>query len=192
MIKTLQNLYKALDNLLAGISKACRQCSYDDCKGYVWLLPKESSRIFQAGIPILEVNNSISFISPFKGKKIDIERFKPNCPLCKRRRCTIRELRPLACRMYPLNFLKKGDIVYLVLHLDCRYAQDKKDDQKFKSKAEALIRSIDQKLMRQILDVYLSYDRITKFPFGPNRCLILTPISRKKGGNYEQVYSCDG
>lgn len=182
MIKTLQQLYKALDDLLVGVSKACKQCSYDDCKGYIWLLPEESLRLFEADIPILEINKSISFISPFKDEEIDVERFKPDCPWCKKRKCTIRELRPLSCRMYPLCFLQKDGIVYLVLHLDCRYAQERKDDQEFKSKAQDLLQSIDPELMKLILDIYLSYESVTRFPFGPNRCQILAPIAKQKGG----------
>ncbi len=182
MIKTLNELYKAMDKLFAGISDSCEKCDYDDCKGYIWLLPAESSKLFQAGVPILEVNEGISFISPFEEKDIDVEKFKPDCLWCKERKCTIRKLRPLTCRMYPLNFLKKGDIIYLALHLDCLYSQSKKDDQEFKSKAIDLLKSIDQKLLNLILEVYLSYEGVTKFPFGPNRCMVLMPIGEQKGG----------
>ncbi|MCX6724449.1 MAG: hypothetical protein NT155_04795 [Candidatus Staskawiczbacteria bacterium] len=180
MIKTLQEFYLALDKLLLDISDACEHCAYDDCKGYIWLLPAESSMLFRVGVPILEINKGVLLISPFKKGETDIEKLKPDCPCCKNRRCTIRRIRPLACRMYPLSFLRKDDKVHLVLHLDCQYAKDMEGNQAFRSKVKVLLKSIDPKLMMLILKVYLSYEELTKFPFGPNRCHILATVVGQK------------
>ena len=181
MINTLYELYSCLDNFFSGISEVCARCSYDDCMGYIWLLPDEATNLYEQGLSLLNVNEDISFINPFlEGEKIDVTRLKPKCPHCKDNRCTVRNLRPFICRLYPLNFVAEGGKIYLVLHLDCQYAKEKEDDQEFVNCAIALIKQINLELLHIILDSYLSYDRITEYPYGPNRYLKLFEFGQQQ------------
>ncbi|MBU4374968.1 hypothetical protein KKH38_00465 [Patescibacteria group bacterium] len=177
MINTLTELYSSFDELLDGISEICKKCSYYDCMGYLWLLPDEAKKLLDADIELLTVNNGINFINPFKaGEEIDIERFKPICPWFKNHLCRIRSLRPLVCRMYPLNFAAEHDNIYLVLHLDCEYAKINKGNKNFQQKATDLFRQINTQFFQQILNSYRLVNNIIKFPRGPNRYLKLANV----------------
>lgn len=174
MIKTLRELYKELDQLFLGISKFCWQCKDYDCQGYVWLLPQEAERLYKLGIEVLEVNNSVSFIHCFsdKGGKINVELYKPQCPYYKGRKCTIYKSRPLACRMYPLNFASEDGIIYLVLHLDCLFSRQK-GNISFQKQAISLFKKVDLELLKKMVENYkLVYD-LSKFPRQKNRYLPL-------------------
>lgn len=170
MIRKLQGLYVALNRLFNGIGDVCLNCEFPRCQGYIWLLSEEAKRLYDRGVEILEVNDSISFINPFsESEKIDIEKVKPTCLWYRNGRCGIYKMRPLHCRMYPLSFATKNGIIYLVLHLDCLYAKIKIKDTIFIERAKAIFRRVDRKLFRKILETYQSVDRITKFPAGGNR-----------------------
>ena len=194
MIKTLKELYRQLSTLFC-ISSVCQECQFDDCKGYLWLLPEEAEDLYQRGVEILEVNNHLSFINPFiNNRPVDIEEFKPDCPLCQNRRCLIYRRRPLVCRMYPLNFAKKGDKFYLVLHLDCRFSQQQVKNPDFLKRVATLFGNISPELLEKILDIYQKFDSISKFPKGPNRYHPLFPLdtypARKGGMKSVKVQSC--
>jgi len=191
MITTLAELYAALDELFCGISSVCQSCRDDDCAGYLWLLPEEAEILYESGVGLLEINESLTFISPFgEGEPIDVERVKPPCPWCQDRRCTIRSLRPLVCRMYPLNFVVENGTIYLVLQLDCEYARQRENDAGFHQQAVELFRRLDHQLFSRILDTFRRVDAISKFPVGPNRYLRLIDIKhlesrlQKKGGEW--------
>jgi Fe-S-cluster containining protein len=186
MIITLQEFYQALDQLTDGISEVCTQCNYDDCMGYIWLLLEEVDQLYEKGISLLKINRDCFFINPFlEGEEVDVTKLKPRCPYCKSRKCAIREMRPFVCRFYPLNFACDRGKVYLVLHLDCQYAQEKASNTEFKARAVELIKQLDPKLLDRILKSYLSYDAITAFPYGPNRYLKLLQVAlSQKGGNH--------
>ena len=181
MISTLQELYERLDEFFPDISEVCARCSYDDCMGYIRLLPEEAANLYEKGLSLLEVNEEVSFINPFsEGEEIDVTRLKPKCPHCKDRMCAVRNLRPFICRLYPLSFAVEGGRIYLVLHLDCQYAKEKEGDQEFKSRATALVRQINPEMLRRILDCCLSYDSVTVYPYGLNRYLKLFEVERQK------------
>lgn len=177
MIMTLAELYVALDKLFGGISDVCEYCTDDDCLGYLWLLPEETAVLYEAGVEILEVNEILTFVNPFKeGELIDVERVKPPCLWCQNRRCSIRSLRPLVCRMYPLNFAAEDGNIYLVLQLDCEYARQRGNNVEFHQQAVELFRRLDHQLFSQILDTFRLVDAISKFPVGPNRYLKLIDV----------------
>lgn len=178
MIKKLNELYKALGSLFLGISEVCQQCQDDDCQGFIWLVPQEAERLYQDGVEILEINNNISFLQSFteKDKKINIEQFKPPCPFCKKKRCTIYSKRPLVCRMYPLAFATENGIVYLILHLDCLFSKQKAADVLFRDRAVTLFKRLHPRLLKKIMETYRCVDSISKFPEGPNKYLRLVVI----------------
>lgn len=177
MIRTLDEFYVALEGITDGIGEVCSRCDYDDCKGYIWLLPQEASRLYEEGLPILEINDKLSFLSPFQeDEEINVSRLKPPCPYCKERRCQIRDLRPLNCRLYPLNFVNQNGKVYLVLHLDCQYAREVENNPEFKRRALSLLEQVDSTLLSQVLDTYLSCETLLIFPYGRNRYMILAEL----------------
>lgn len=183
MIKTLKGFYRAIDALLQGISKTCGQCRDDCCFGYVWLMPEESKRLYRQGFEIVEINRRACFINSFSDGKggIDIGQFKPPCPYCKERKCTIRTKRPLVCRMYPLGFFHDEGIIKLALYLDCLFSRKKAEDDSFKKRATALFKTIDPSLLRKIIRAYMSVLEISDFPKGPNRTLPFSYLARIEG-----------
>ncbi|OGH91945.1 MAG: hypothetical protein A2534_03885 [Candidatus Magasanikbacteria bacterium RIFOXYD2_FULL_39_9] len=187
-IKTIDELYVALDELLAGISTVCTDCHDEDCKGYMWLLPVEADVLFEAGVSLLEVNDSINFINPFSdGQPLNIEQVKPSCSLCLNRLCTIHQIRPLVCRLYPLNFVSEDGKVYLVLHLDCPFANEHQDNEVFKQNAIKLIQSMAHSLFTVVIETFKSVDDITKFPDGSNRYLRLACLQDIRPNRKEKL-----
>jgi len=179
-IRSFRGFCQALAHLFDGISEVCGRCQYDDCKGYVWLLSGEAKRLYGLGIEILQVNNNTFFLNPFVGEKgkPDIERFKPECPYCKKKRCVVYSQRPLVCRMYPLNFAIEDGTIYLVLHIDCLYARQKMDDVLFQEKAISLFQRLDQSLLSRLTRAFVLFSSISKFPRGKNRYLRLVPVRK--------------
>lgn len=178
MINSLEEFYEALDILLSGISQTCQRCQEDDCKGYLWLLPQEVNELYEREIEILEINKNICFINPFIGKEgeINTEKFKPECPLRKEKRCTIHNIRPLVCRMYPLSFFTERSTIYIVLHLDCLYSKERAKDAVFTDQAIKLFKSLDPQLLIAIKEVYRRVDGISKFPNGQNNYVRLGAV----------------
>jgi len=178
LINTLEELYDALDSLFCGISQICQECHEDDCKGYNWLLPREMDRLYENDVEILEINKNIYFIKPRFGKQdeVNIEMIKPECPLRKNKKCTIYSVRPLVCRMYPLNFSTERDTIYLVLHLDCLYSKKKKGDVVFLSQAVELIKDLNPRLLEEIKKIHRDFNSISKFPIGKNKYLRLSAV----------------
>jgi len=188
-IKTFSSLHRALDILFQGISEFCRECSDDDCVGYVWLLPKEAEELYEQGIEVLEINNNVNFLHPFAGKNegVDIEQYQPSCPWRKEKKCTIYSKRPLVCRFYPLGFATEHGTIYLVLHLDCPFSRQKSTDALFQNQIVMLFRRLHPQLLKEILGAYRLVDQISKFPEGPNNYLRLMALDKikKEGGGAE-------
>lgn len=175
MIKTIVGLYRALDLLLEGIGQTCKECQeshiYQDCVGYVWLLPEEVKKLLSAGIEIVEVNGRIHFLNSFSDGKggLNIEAMKPPCPHCKSNGCSIRSLRPFVCRLYPLGFSLEDGMIKLVLHEDCLFSERNKGGNRFENKAIALFRNIDHELLGKVIKVYRLVVGVSSFPDGSNK-----------------------
>lgn len=175
MIDALEGLYLAFDYLFLDIERDCKQCEYDDCRGYVWLLRQEAERLIEEGVEVLEVNKHLFFINCFsvqKGK-ICVEEFKPVCPLLKAGRCTIHSQRPLVCRMYPLSFSISDGTLQIVLSLDCLYSRHKMENPVFKDRSLAILRQISHRLLGEIIGTYEMVLAISKFPRGQNNCIFM-------------------
>lgn len=175
MIANLDQLYAALDVLLSGISRACSSCTHDDCRGYIWLMPEEEEPLYEAGVEILQVNES-KFINPFLEGPIDVEIYKPPCPWRENGLCSIHEKRPLFCRLFPLDFSCEGGIVHVVLQLDCAWSAVQ--NKSFKQKAQRLFSKMNPDLLKRVVDTWLGVENLSKYPYGPNRSQVLFPLGR--------------
>lgn len=187
MIESLTLLYKQLDVLYRGIEEDCRVCKDPDCMGYVWLLREEANRLYDRGVPLVQVNNGPTFIHSFPVTSEGIPKLSEKYPPCSQlctdsRRCSIYEDRPLVCRLYPLGLetTTDGKVVW-VLHLDClhiRRLQERGLLPGFKGRARSLIDGISPQLLVEILETYQAVDAISAFPEGENNYTILKEVSR--------------
>lgn len=181
-IETVPQLYNELEVLYEGIENDCFECRDPDCVGYVWLLKRESKRLYKKGVPIVQVNDGPSFIHSFLTKPdgtLDIGAPYPSCSqLCTdSRRCKIHADRPLTCRFYPIGLetLTDGTIVW-ALHHDCLHARrlgERGTLQEFEMKARSIVRRLSEKLRAEIVGTYHEVHSVSAFPTGPNNYSIL-------------------
>jgi Fe-S-cluster containining protein len=169
-IKSLKDLYKELDNLYKGIHKFCKICKEEDCKGYVWLLPKETEEFVNKNIPLVEINKKLNFLDSFSRKNgiINVEEVKPPCVFRgKRGKCTIYPIRPLICRLYPLDFKILKNQYHIVLHTDCLFVKrliENKNIGQFFDKIINIFYNLNRILLKKILEEYKLIDSISKYP----------------------------
>ena len=176
-IETLSQLYDSLDELYRGIKQDCRDCQDPDCMGYVWLLKKEAERLYERGVPLVQVNNGSTFIHSFpatnKGQPDLSVRYPPCSQLCTdSRRCSIYEDRPLVCRLYPLGLETKADgTIMWALHRDClhiRRMEERGTLPNFEHRARNVINNLSPELLEEIVETYRAVDAISSFPDGEN------------------------
>ena len=125
-INSLRKLYQELDKVYGKIYEFCHICKEEDCKGYVWLLPKEAKKLLRRNISIIEINKRLYFLDSFsrESKMINVEEEKPLCVFREKNgKCSIYPSRPLACRLYPLDFKVLNKEFFIVLHTDCLFIQ---------------------------------------------------------------------
>ena len=176
-IKTLSQLYDALDELYRGIEQDCRDCQDPDCMGYVWLFKKEAEQLYERGVPLVQVNNGLTFIYSFpvttQGQPDMSVRYPPCSQLCTdSRRCSIYEDRPLVCRLYPLGLETKADgAIVWALHLDCLPIRRMKESgtvPNFEHRVRNVISNLSPELLEEIVETYRAVDAISSFPDGEN------------------------
>lgn len=176
-IETLSQLYDALDELYRGIEQDCRDCHDPDCMGYVWLLKKEAKRLYERGVPLVQVNNGPTFIHSFpatnKGQPDLSVRYPPCSQLCTDSRgCSIYEDRPLTCRLYPLGLETKADgTIVWALHRDClhvRRTEERGTLPNFERRVRNIINNLSPELLEEIVETYRAVDAISSFPDGEN------------------------
>lgn len=178
-IETLSQLYDMLDEIYRGIEQD------PDCMGYVWLLKKEAERLYERGVPLVQVNNGPTFIHSFpatnKGQP-DLSVRYPSCSqLCTdSRRCSIHKNRPLVCRLYPLGLETKADgTIVWALHRDClhiRRMEERGMLPDFEHRARNIINNLSPKLLEGIVETYRAVDAITSFPDGENNYSFLQEV----------------
>ena len=177
MADYLIELCAAFDHLYRDIGPFCSGCQDHDCEGFVWLLEKEAETLYSHGIPIVEVNESLSFIHSFeeKGGCLMIEKPKPPCILRKNGLCSIYSDRPLVCRMYPVGFARHEGSLFLALHKDCRFSRSLSGDEKksFFQKVLDILQSTSPELISEIKNTFERVDEISLFPTGPNSTEII-------------------
>ena len=177
-IDTIECLYRELDDLFREFTDFCDICQYFRCLGYVWILPQELDVLYENEIELLEVNSDIFFLHSFPETdgKIDVSVIKPPCRWCEDKKCTIYEIRPLVCRMYPLSFVEENGTIYLVLNLDCAISQRVKEDKNFINSAIARFKNIDSDLLDLILNTFISVERLSYYPDGKNEYIKLAVL----------------
>ncbi|MFA7308857.1 MAG: YkgJ family cysteine cluster protein [Patescibacteria group bacterium] len=186
-IATLQQLYHTLDELYRGIEHDCAACKDPDCMGYIWLMKQEVEPMYEAGIPLVQLNKGPVFIHSFPQNEDGTLKLSARYPVCSQqcttsRRCTIHENRPLVCRLYPIGLetTQEGMITW-ALHRDCLFARNiEKNNQLavFTHKANAILEHLSPKLLGEILEMYREVDAITHYPFGENNYYPLKEICR--------------
>ena len=176
----LRKLYLELDFLYRDIRSVCAICQDHDCEGYVWLLKEEASALYDLDIPIVEINESTFFIHSFEeiNGSISIEKPKPPCRLRQDGLCLIYDSRPLVCRLYPVGLVTVNKEVMLVLHKDCKFSRDIKDEAKtvFIAQIIEILEQTPSDLLDEIMDTYRKVDAISAFPEGPNTFEVITPL----------------
>ena len=181
MYKQLLDLYAQLDILYRGIfDSVCAGCTDHDCEGYIWLLPEEADALFDAGIPVVEINTNTRFIHSFpeENGRLLLDKPKPPCVLRRGKLCSVYSMRPLVCRMYPVGLATHDGVVFLVLHKDCAFArrQDEKAKAQFVQEVLAIFRGLSPELTSHILQCYLDVDEISVLPNGPNAYEVISPF----------------
>lgn len=176
-IETLSQLYDALDELYRGIEQDCRDCRDPDCMGYVWLLKKEAERLYERGIPLVQVNNGPTFIHSFPVTDDGQPDLSVRYPACSQlctdsRRCSIYQDRPLVCRLYPLGLETKADgTIVWALHRDClhiRRMEERGSLPAFENRIRNIINNLSPKLLEEIVETYREVDTVSSFPDGEN------------------------
>jgi MoaA/NifB/PqqE/SkfB family radical SAM enzyme/Fe-S-cluster containining protein len=194
-IETLSQLYDTLDGLYRDIEQDCRECQDPDCMGYVWLLKEEADRLYERGVPLVQINNGPTFIHSFptttSGKPDLSVRYPPCSQLCTdSRRCSIYKDRPLACRLYPLGLETKADgTIVWALHQDCLHVRRMKDLStlsNFERRIQNTINLLSPELLAEIVETYRAVDAIASFPDGENNYSSLQEVG------YVQVQSSSG
>jgi len=157
--------------------------------GYIWLLREEANRLYEQGVPLVQINNGPTFIHSFPSTlqgRLDLSvRYPPCSQLCTDgRRCSIHPDRPLVCRLYPLGLETKsnGTIVW-ALHLDCLHVRRMKERDvlsNFEHRAQQIINNLSPQLLNEIVTTYNSVDAISSFPYGENNYSILEEVDHVK------------
>lgn len=184
-IKTLAQLYGELEELYRGIEGDCRECKDLDCVGYVWLLEQEAAKLYERGVPLVQINDGLSFIHsfPVSGRgQLDISvRYPPCSQVCTdSRRCNIHRDRPLVCRLYPIGLETRADgTIVWALHRDCLYVRRLEERgllPSFERRGRSIMDRLSPQLLAEILQTYRAVYAISAFPEGENNYHVLEEV----------------
>ena len=185
-VKTLAQLYDELEELYQGIEGDCRECKDPDCVGYVWLLKQETDKLYERGIPLVQINGGPSFIHSFPSNnkgQLDVSvRYPPCSQACTdSRRCKIHRDRPLVCRLYPLGLETRTDgTIVWALHRDCLYVRRLEEHGlllNFKHRARSVVDRLSPQLLAEIIQAYRAVYAISTFPDGENNYHVLGEVN---------------
>lgn len=183
----LEKLYAEFDHLYRDIGMICASCKDHDCEGYVWLLAEEAEMLYNHDIPIVEINDGLCFIHSFQERdgRIMVDIPKPPCSWRKNGQCTIYQIRPLVCRMYPVGLANHGSQLLLVMHQDCQFSRELSGEGRtsFFRTVISILQSVSQETIAEIANTYLKIDEISAFPDGQNSIEIIATVDEilKKG-----------
>ncbi len=177
---TLADLNAAWDCLFYGAAQYCSQCQYPNCSGYVWLLPQEVDKLYNAGVPIVMVNSESAFIDSFsrdeKGR-VCVEEQYPKCPQQnKEGLCKIHRQRPMSCRMYPVGLEPVNGQLAWALHRDCLIIETLETEEvldKFVTIVQNTLNRISPILYHEIMETYRKVAEISKYPDGENSIIVI-------------------
>lgn len=148
----------------------CKDCQFPDCMGYIFLLKSEKNTLYENNVPLLTLNEDIVIINSLKydidKANFDVEEIKPKCYLMKNGKCSIYDIRPLVCRMYPFAFYFENEKTYLVIHSECKYTIDcffaKKTT--ILKQLNEMINNTNPDLLKQTVDAFKNINDISMFP----------------------------
>lgn len=169
-IKTLKDLKRELSKLYSHIRRFCLVCQDEDCKGYIWLLESEAKDLEKIGISIVEINKKINFIDSFFRIKdvINLEIEKPPCILRNsNKKCSIYRVRPLSCRLYPIDFKIIKRKYYIILRTDCLFIKHLRKNNKlniFLNRVIEIFYNCNHILLKKILKQYEQTCSVLKYP----------------------------
>jgi len=177
-IETLAQLYTILDDLYRDIERDCRECQDPDCMGYVWLLKEEAERLYEQGIPLVQINNGPTFIHSFPATAQGQPDLSVRYPPCSQlyinnsRRCSTYEDRPFVCRLYPVGLeTKKGGTIVWAVHRDCFHIRRMEECgilPDFEHCVRNIINNLSSRLLEEIVKTYCAVDAISSFFDGEN------------------------
>ena len=126
-INSFDELNKEFDALNGGYGNYCNDCNRPDCEGFIWLLESEAALYESKNINTITLNDDINFISCFNQDSDDLslDIVNPKCIYrCEEtKRCTIHDVRPLTCHMYPVGPETINGKDYWIVHTDCEWIQ---------------------------------------------------------------------
>lgn len=183
MISSIDELKNRIDFIWKGIEQSCKTCTDPDCVGYIWVLPDEEEAILNKGIQTVQVNGEDGpiFLDNYGRDDqgcIIVNKPKMGCPhLSEDRKCTIRDVRPLTCHLYPLGMETdlEGNIVW-ALHSDCAHVRNLQKSGKIDvvlQQLYALLSELDPSLESKILKTFAKSDFIAKFENGFNNYITI-------------------
>lgn len=185
-IETLTQLNRAFDRLYQDIEHDCKECQDPDCMGFTWLLEEEAARLYERGVPLVQINNGPTFIHSFPEKadgQLDLSVRYPSCSqLCMdSKRCSIHTDRPFVCHLYPLGLeTTVGGAIVWALHRDCLYVRRLEERNvlpQFEQQVRNILNSLSPRLLGEIVETYRAVDAISIFPDGENRYFIVQEIN---------------
>lgn len=129
-LSTVDAFKAGLADVWSSIEESCQNCSDPDCMGYVWLMNDDAEKLMRSGRSVVRVNppRGPRFIDSYARDSrgaISVQVQSPRCPfLGTDRRCSIHDLRPLVCHLYPLSLETFPDgSIYWALHQNCNHVR---------------------------------------------------------------------
>ena len=178
-ITTLNELYKAFDQVNRGCNLICADCEYPDCKGYIWLMNEEVDTLYESGVELLELNNNLHLLYSLKNEhgEPDLTMRQPPCThRCSDGKCKIHSIRPLVCHMYPIGPETVDGSNVWALHSECQFTENMKQNNtlsEYIHRVKKIIDNISVDLTNEILEHYRIMDYLSTFPEGSNSCIII-------------------
>ena len=183
MISSITELKNKVDLIWKNIDSSCKTCTDPDCVGYIWVLPDEEEALLNRGIPTVQINgkDGVIFIDSYERDNdgcLIVDKAKMQCPyLSEDKKCTIRDIRPLTCHLYPLGLETNSDgkIVW-ALHTDCAHIRNLQHTKKIDeviNQIKNLLSQLDITLERKIFDTFAKSDFIAKFENGFNNYITI-------------------
>ncbi len=189
-ITTLDHLNYELDRHYAPFARDCQVCQDKCCRGFVWLMPEEAERLYEMGVPIAVVNDTVPYIHSFPelaDGTIDISQHSPPCSqLCtlNPRQCTIYANRPFSCRLYPIGFEMRSDGKLIwALHRDCHITRQLENNgimDEFYRRTLAVLDRISPELYTSIIAAYGKVNELATFPSEENNYCTLKEVRNRE------------
>ncbi|KUK77765.1 MAG: hypothetical protein XD93_0110 [candidate division WS6 bacterium 34_10] len=167
----LKKASTTLRKIFKGIDIYCKSCDLC-CFTYGWILPSETYKYNYENL--VEINQKVKCFDSFRknnnGDRI-LEEI-PRCKFYKNNRCSIQDIKPFDCLLYPIKilYMPNNKKFKIVLSLDCpfiKYLSNAKMLQ-LENKIIDFFTDLDTDVLAEYLFLVKEWDRITKpkdFPY---------------------------